>query len=120
MTVVVATPKPRVVKLSFSSQGAEPFSLSGISREATHYVIKVEIGGVAGLVAPLVGKQPPDSHIWIIGGDAPAFVKSETLSYQGGPLWRTELLSPAWPKSGAKEQRMRKIAFSLFIRGKSI
>lgn len=104
MPVVVATPKPRVVKLSFTSQGAEPFSLSGSGREAMHYVIKVEIGGVAGLVAPLVGKQPPDSHIWIMGGDAPAFVKSETLAYQGGPLWRTELLSPAWPKSGAKEE----------------
>ena len=32
---------------------------------ATHYVLKVEIGGLAGVVAPLVGKQPPDSHVWI-------------------------------------------------------
>ena len=51
---------------------------------------------VAGVVAPIVGKQPPDMQIWILGGDAPVFVRSETLSYMGGPLWRTELVSPTW------------------------
>jgi len=99
LSMVVATPKPRIVKLSIRSEGKDPFSLAGSRREALHYVIKVEIGGLAGLVAPLLGKQPPDAHIWIIGGEAPTFVKSETLSYLGGPIWRTELVSPVWPKS---------------------
>ncbi len=97
--MVVATPKPRIVKLSLSLQGKEPFTLVGSHRESLHYVIKVEIGGLAGLIAPLLGKQPPDSHIWIIGGEAPTFVKSETLSFLGGPMWRTELVSPVWPRS---------------------
>ncbi|HEY1676545.1 MAG TPA: hypothetical protein VGG04_02455 [Candidatus Sulfotelmatobacter sp.] len=105
MSMVVATPKPRVVKLSFNSEGAQPFSLAGASREATHYVAKVEIGGVAGVVAPLVGKQPPDAHIWILGGEAPTFVKSETSSYMGGPVWRMEMLSPTWPKSAKTEAK---------------
>ncbi|MGH9495528.1 MAG: hypothetical protein ACRD3B_11065 [Candidatus Sulfotelmatobacter sp.] len=105
MSMVVATPKPRLVKLSFTSQGAEPFSLAGANREATHYVIKVEIGGVAGVVAPIIGKQPPDAHIWILGGEAPTFVKSETLSYLGGPLWKMEILAPAWPKSASAESK---------------
>jgi hypothetical protein len=61
-------------------------------------VIKVEIGGVAGVIAPLVGKQPPDSHVWILGGDSPAFVKAEQALYTGGPVWRIELASPAWPR----------------------
>jgi len=99
LSLVVATPKPRIVKLALSSQGKEPFTLVGSRREALHYVIKVEIGGVAGVVAPVLGKQPPDAHIWIIGGEAPTFVKSETLSFMGGPVWRTELVSPAWPPS---------------------
>jgi len=103
VSMVVATPKPRIVKLSLRSQGKEPFALAGSRREALHYVIKVEIGGLAGLVAPLIGKQPPDAHIWIIGGEAPTFVKSETLSYLGGPLWRTELVSPVWPDAGRAE-----------------
>ena len=95
----------RIVKLSFSAEGTEPFSLAGANREATHYVAKVEIGGVAGVVAPLVGKQPPDQHIWIVGGEAPTLVKSETLSYMGGPVWRTEILSPAWPKSARTQAK---------------
>lgn len=105
LSMVVATPKPRVVKLSISSQGKDSFTLAGSRREALHYVIKVEIGGLTGLVAPLLGKQPPDAHVWIIGGEAPTFVKSETLSYLGGPVWRTELVSPVWPKSTAGDSK---------------
>jgi hypothetical protein len=104
-SMVVATPKPRIVKLSLMSDGNEPLSLGGVKREAMHYVIKVQIGGVAGVVAPLIGKQPPDASVWIMHGDMPAFVKSETLSYSGGPLWRTELLSPTWPKSASSESK---------------
>ena len=105
MSMVVATPKPRLVKLTISSQGKDPFSLAGSGREALHYVIKVEIGGLAGLVAPLLGKQPPDAHVWIIGGEAPTFVKSETLSYLGGPVWRTELVSPIWPRATSEPKK---------------
>lgn len=105
LSMVVATPKPRIVKLSLRLEGKEPFTLARSRREALHYVIKVEIGGLAGLVAPLLGKQPPDAHIWIIAGVAPTFVKSETLSYLGGPIWRTELVSPVWPESANGESK---------------
>jgi hypothetical protein len=103
--VVVAAPKPRLVKIVVNARGAEPFSLAGYSREAVHYIAKVEIGGVAGVVAPMVGKQPPDSQIWILGGEAPVFVKAETLSYMGGPMWRTELVSPFWPQAPASDSK---------------
>lgn len=103
--MVVAAPKPRLVKIVVNAQGTEPFSLGGSSREALTYVAKVEIGGVAGVVAPILGKQPPDSHIWILGGEAPTFVKSETLSYLGGPIWRIELLSPVWPQVSAADSK---------------
>jgi hypothetical protein len=101
--MVVAAPKPRLVKIVVTAQGTEPFSLVGFSREARHYVAKVDLGGVAGVVAPMVGKQPPDSQIWILGGEAPVFLKSETLSYMGGPMWRIELVSPVWPQASATE-----------------
>jgi hypothetical protein len=103
--LVVAAPKPRLVKVVVNAQSTEPFSLAGFSREAVHYVAKVEIGGIAGVVAPMVGKQPPNMHIWILGGEAPAFVKSETLSYMGGPMWRTELVSPVWPRASASDSK---------------
>jgi hypothetical protein len=97
-SLIAATPKPRLVKLAISSAGREPFSTGGAGREATDYVLKVEIGGLSGLLAPLLGKQPPDSHVWILGGDVPAFVKSEQPLFMGGPVWRIELVSPSWPR----------------------
>ena len=98
LSMIVATPKPRLVKLEISAAGDEPFTTATSSRKATHYVVKIEIGGLAGLVAPLVGKQPPDTHVWILGGEAPAFVKSEGPMFLGGALWRIELVSPVWPR----------------------
>jgi hypothetical protein len=79
--------------------------LGGFSREAVHYVAKIDLGGVAGVVAPMIGKQPPDSQIWILGGEAPVFLKSETLSYMGGPIWRIELVSPVWPQASAADSK---------------
>ena len=96
VSMIVATPKPRLVKVAIETAGQERFSTGALRRSATHYVLKVEIGGVSGLLAPLLGKQPPDSHVWILGGEAPAFVKSEQPLYAGGPLWRIELVSPTF------------------------
>jgi hypothetical protein len=92
------------VKLAITVAGDEPFSTGGAVRNATHFVLKVEIGGISGLLAPLLGKQPPDSHVWILGGEAPAYVKSEQPLYLGGPLWRIELVSPVWPPTGPAQK----------------
>ncbi|MFZ0912574.1 MAG: hypothetical protein WBQ76_13610 [Candidatus Korobacteraceae bacterium] len=96
-SMVVTTPTPRLVKLAISPQGEDMFVVGGNQRKATHYVVKIEIGGVTGLVAPLLGKQPPDIHVWVLRGEAPAFVKSRGPLYPGGPIWQIELESPVWP-----------------------
>lgn len=96
---IVATPKPRMVKLEPSVAGAETFTTGATRRQATHFVVKVDIGGITGWLAEIAGKDPPDSHVWILSGEAPAFVKSEQPLYPGGPLWRIELAAPAWPRS---------------------
>lgn len=103
--MVIAGPKPRLVKIVAHAEGTEPFSLVGFNRGAVHYVAKVELGGVAGVVAPIVGKQPPDSQIWIAGGEAPGFLKSETPAYAEGPMWRIELASPVWPQASASNSK---------------
>lgn len=105
LSFVVATPKPRIVKLECTPAETEPYTIAGSKREALHFVIKVYIGGVAGVIAPLLGKQPPDNHVWISRGDVPTFVKSVTLSYMDGPMWRTELVSPVWPEKGQEEKK---------------
>jgi len=95
---LATTPAPRLIKLVISKAGAARFAVGATSRTATDYLIKTEIGGVAGIVAPLVGKKPPDVHVWISDGDIPAFVKSEAPMSADGPLLRTELTSPQWPR----------------------
>lgn len=105
---LVATPKPRIVKLQIFPAGLDPFTLLGVKREAFHFDIKVDIGGITGLIAPLLGKQPPDSHVWISHGEVPTFVKSITLSYLGGPMWQTELVSPVWPEKEQEEKEHKK------------
>jgi hypothetical protein len=97
VSFLAATPKPRLVKIGISAGGEDPFTTGATRRHAAHYILKVDIGGLSGLIAPLVGKQPPDSHVWILGGDVPAFVKAEQPLYYGGPLWRIELVAPRWP-----------------------
>jgi hypothetical protein len=98
VSLLAATPKPRLVNLKITSEGKDLFSVGGLTRRATHYVLKVELGGAKGLVAPLVGKQPPDHHIWIVSGDAPGFIRSDGTFFQNGPVWRIDLASPVWPK----------------------
>ena len=99
VSFVATAPKLRLVKLAITPQGEDPFSVAGAPRTATHYVIKVELGGVTGVVAPLIGKQPSPIEVWILGGEVPAFVRMEGQLFEGGPLWRIELTSPVWTGS---------------------
>jgi hypothetical protein len=91
------TPKPRVVRLEISAAGEDSFLLGEATLKATHFVVHPELGGIPGVIAPLVGKEPPDVHVWILFTDVPAFVKFEGSLYEGGPTWRIELTSPKWP-----------------------
>jgi hypothetical protein len=102
-SMIVATPKPRLVKLAISAQGEDAFQLGTEKHKATHFVVKIELGGIAGLVAPVVGKQPPDIHAWILQGETPAFVKSRGPLFANGPIWQIELESPVWPRDADAE-----------------
>src|SRR5207247_3680884 len=88
VSMVATTPKPRLVKLAILPHGEEPFTIGSFRHSAMHFVVKVEIGGLTGFLARLMGKQPADTHVWILGGEAPAFVKAEGPLYVGGPIWR--------------------------------
>jgi hypothetical protein len=108
VSLLVTAPKPRIVKLVISPVGEDNFSIAGVSKKALHYQIKILIGGVVGLVAPLVGKAPPDIDLWVVGGDAPTFLREKGPTFQDGPMLTIELVSPDWsspaqssaPKSG--------------------
>jgi hypothetical protein len=60
------------VTLEIDRAGTEPFTTGQASRNAVHYVLQVKLGGLTGLVAPLLGKQPSDAHVWILGRAPPS------------------------------------------------
>ena len=103
VSVVVPTPNPLIAKLIISKLGEDDYSLVGTTRKATHYEIKIQLGGVAGFVAPLIGKAPPNIEIWTVTGQAPTFVREQGPIYPDGPVMTIQLISPTWPdasKSG--------------------
>jgi hypothetical protein len=100
LSMLVSTPKPRVVKLKINASEPESYSVGGAGAKATHYIVKIDIGGVTGVVAKVAGKQPPPIHFWIASGNMPVFLKSEGPLFEDGPIWRIELASPVWPKTG--------------------
>jgi len=98
-SMVVMTPKPRVVKLVVSTVGEDDCcTVVGFPRKATHYQIKIELGGLVGVIAPLVGKAPPNIEMWIIGGNAPTFAREIGPLYSEGPMMTIQLASPVWGK----------------------
>jgi hypothetical protein len=97
VSMVVATPKPRLVKLVISNVGDDKCFVAGSPRKAIHYDIKIDLGGVAGVVAPLIGKAPPDIQIWTIGGEATTFARERGPLYPEGPMMTIQLASPTWP-----------------------
>jgi hypothetical protein len=100
VSMVVTTPKPRLVKLVISNVGEDRCFVVGAERKAIHYEIKIDLGGVAGVVAPIIGKAPPKIQVWTIGGAATTFVKEQGPLYPEGPMMTIQLASPTWP-SGA-------------------
>jgi hypothetical protein len=97
IAVVVAAPKPRIIHLEMKSVGETPITMGGAERAATDYRVHVELGGLAGVVAPLIGKQPLDYHVLVLSGDDPAFLREEGPLYVGGPVWRIQQISAEFP-----------------------
>ena len=98
LSFVAPGAKPRLIHVSIKPAGEVPFMVGGIKRKAIDFVLHVELGGIVGMIAPVIGKQPGDYHIWILGGDCPAFIREEGALYEGGPVWRVEQISPEFPK----------------------
>jgi hypothetical protein len=105
LSYLAATPKPRIVHLSIKEDGTDIFSSAGIRSTAQRYRIHVDLGGIAGLIAPMIGKEPADSLAWVSAKEVPAFIKSESPLYLGGPLLRTELVGPVWQQSSSPSHR---------------
>jgi hypothetical protein len=100
---LVIASKPRVIKLSIKPDGTDSARVGGGSRRSNRFNVHIDIGGLSGVIAPVLGKQPPDVKLWVIDGEVPTFVKMEGELYQKGPRWTMILTSPTWP-SGSSEK----------------
>lgn len=96
LAFVAPTEKPRLIQISIKPAGELSFRIGDTKRKATDFALHPELGGVVGMIAPLIGKQPSDFHIWILEGVSPAFIREEGQLYEGGPIWRIEQISPAF------------------------
>ena len=86
-----------------NGQGSE-----SASELLTTAVVKVKIGGVAGAIAHLMGKQPPDTQTWMLADGAPAFVRSDGPLSGDSPVLRIELAVPAVWSDSAPATRSQK------------
>ncbi len=97
VSYVLPTSKPRLATLAISRAGEDNYTLGGERQTAKKLEIKVELGGVAGLIAPVIGKEPRSGTAWMAGGKVPMFIRIQTQFYEGGPLWTIQQTAPAWP-----------------------
>jgi hypothetical protein len=96
VSMIAATPKPRLVQLTITSQGLENFAFDGSKRQATRYAVQVNLGGITGPLAKVAGKQPPDSFLWVLRSKVPMFLMAQE-TFAGGPVCRIELATPLPP-----------------------
>ncbi|HJV65463.1 MAG TPA: hypothetical protein VJ550_07020 [Geomonas sp.] len=96
--IVAFTPTPRVIELEMVPDGEEKVHVGDLPKTASHYILKPKLGLLLKIPAAILGRTPPDSHLWTIFAEVPAFVKLEGPLATDGPIWRVELTSPVWPK----------------------
>jgi len=90
------TPKPQLVQSEIGPEGEDRFSVGEAAFTAARYLIKLEIPGLKGTIANLIGKTPPDIRYWVSSGTVPAFLKFEGAMYLKGPVWTIEQAPPHW------------------------
>ncbi len=92
---VAFTPEPKIIQLDITPAGGQKIMVGDVPATAIHYVLKARLGPVVKILAKLLGRLPPDGHVWIVDGDVPAFVGFEgQLGSPADPIWRIELVSP--------------------------
>jgi hypothetical protein len=102
VSYVLPAAKPRLATLVISRAGDDTYLLGGRRETGPKFEIKIDLGGVVGIIAPIVGKEPKPIYAQMAGGTVPMFIRIETQFYEGAPVWTIEQTSPVWPSSEEK------------------
>jgi hypothetical protein len=81
----------RLIRILISAEGEQPFHMAGQSLKATVFRIHPELGGIVGMIAPLIGLQPKDVMVWVLEGEQPAVVRIVGQLGGYGPVVSSEL-----------------------------
>ena len=95
--VAAFLPKPRLLKMELGAEGEDRVTVGGQAKKVIRYLVNLEVGGLTGAVASLIGKEPPDLRYWLVTGEVPAFVRFQGAMFLNGPVWRLEMAPVEWP-----------------------
>jgi hypothetical protein len=101
---LAAAPNPRIVQFSIKREGEDHVDLGGTGRRAARFNVHIELGGVAGVIAPILGKEPSDMTIWDTEDGVPVVIRIQGALYMKGPIWNMVLTSPEWPRNSESTQ----------------
>jgi hypothetical protein len=88
----------RLIRILISPEGEQPFQTTGQTLKATVFRIHPELGGIVGVIAPLIGLQPKDVMVWVLEGEEPAVVRIVGQLGGYGPVVSSELEGTSFAK----------------------
>ena len=88
----------RLIRLLISREGEQPFHMTEQTLKATVFRIHPELGGIVGVIAPLIGLQPKDVLVWVLEGEEPAVVRIVGQLGGYGPVVNSELEGTSFGK----------------------
>jgi len=84
--IIAFTPKPRLVKMLLTPAGSDTVMMGEMAVPSTRFLVKPQLG----LFASLLVTDLPDVKVWILGGEAPAFLRFEGPLFFMGPIWKID------------------------------
>ena len=90
--------------------------------KAQLYIVKTQIQGAVGAIAPLIGKQPSDIQVWLVKSEAPTFIgiRRTPLSKQPSVADRIDCTSARLTESGDRVTLQMRLKLVTFMRRVSI
>jgi hypothetical protein len=88
----------RLIHILISPEGEQPFHTTGQTLKATVFRIHPELGGIVGVIAPLIGLQPNDVMVWVLEGKEPAVVRIVGQLGGYGPVVSSDLEGTSFGK----------------------
>lgn len=92
------TPDPVVLDVSLKPEGVAEYRVGSAVHKATRFLIDPQVPGVKGVLATVMGKQPPSFTMWIAQGKAPVLIRFQGPLYAEGPTWRIGLSAPRFER----------------------